>query len=461
MSKLALRFRPRSKRLFLAIGLLLALAVTPLLQAANASSVIIDSTFSSRVYSGPGGATDFAGTTTVQHGNVVQYGILVHNAEDANSDRIAKNFKIKVTIPDASTGAQQISTETISADNGTSPGAYKATDTATLKSANGQPFTVTGLRNIQLQRNNVAKTNTPTFNWGTPENVPYERVEVSRQGNASVLTITPNANGDLGPCFHNALRIIFLADVTQGVPGPQLSIEKKVRQAPATNFSDANTARPNTKQQYFVELKNVGGSDATNVVLRDALPKNVSLIPGSVQIRSSSNPTLHPGPDNFVNGGISYATFGAGAWVQVYFNAQIGNITDCPWWFKNFALVKSDQTNGSEFYDSVRTDLVCTQVTPTPTPTSTPTATPSPTPTSTPTATPSPTPTSTPTATPTPGSTASPSTPPGPPTESGSLPKTGAAGMAGLSLIALSIAGYLYVRERRALRSALNSSRLK
>lgn len=103
--------------------------------------------------------------------------------------------------------------------------------------------------------------------------------------------------------------------------------------------------------------------------------------------------------------------------------------------------------------------------TPTPTPTVTPTVTPTPTPTPTPSITPTPTPTVTPTATPTPEVTPTPEespTPPTPPetpetpsTPKGTLPVTGTSTMALLSMIALAISGYLYIRERKALKQAI------
>jgi hypothetical protein len=120
--------------------------------------------------------------------------------------------------------------------------------------------------------------------------------------------------------------------------------------------------------------------------------------------------------------------------------------------------------------------------TPTPTPTTTPTVTPTPTPTPTHTPTPTPTPTETPCVEKTPGPTASPTpsptptpeecvsptpsasstpTPPSPPEtpstpiKGGTLPVTGTSTMALLSAIALAISGYLYIRERKALKQAI------
>lgn len=119
----------------------------------------------------------------------------------------------------------------------------------------------------------------------------------------------------------------------------------------------------------------------------------------------------------------------------------------------------------------------------TPTPTSTPTPSMTPTPSESPSPTPTPcievSPTPTPTATPTPEMSptptpeecvsptpSTPSTPSSPPKGPSSppaqeLPKTGGAQAAMVSAIALAISGYLYLRERRALKGALKKSRVK
>lgn len=377
MNNFNLRFR--RKKLFAVLGLALGLLAMPLLQSSQAASnVIIDSTFSSRVYSGPGGATDFADSTTVQHGNVVQFGILVHNAEDALSGPAAKNFKVRVTIPDGPT-TQAISTETISADNGTSPAPYRQTDTTTLNSANGQPFTITGLRNLQLQRNNVAPTNNPTFNWGAAENIPFDRMQIERVGNSTVVTITPNANGDLGPCFQNALRLIFLADITQPLPFPHLSLKKQVRHLGETAWVDQNTAKAGDTLEYLLTYTNDGKAVANNVVIRDSLPPTVTFVPGSGRMTSSSDPTSKPIPDAIVAQGVDVGNFLPGAIGKIRIQAKV-NDQPVPATLKNVGIAKSSVT--PEVWDTAETVLPGA---PTPPPTSTPTPTMTPTPTPTPT----------------------------------------------------------------------------
>ena len=92
-------------------------------------------------------------------------------------------------------------------------------------------------------------------------------------------------------------------------------------------------------------------------------------------------------------------------------------------------------------------------------PSPTPIPSPSPSPVVSPSPSPSPSATPTPTATPTPPAPSevpAPPAPPAPPTPAkGVLPVTGTSTMALLSVIALAISGYLYLRERKALQQAI------
>jgi uncharacterized repeat protein (TIGR01451 family) len=488
----------KRRKLFAGVGLALALVMTAAgyLQASAAGNVQLDVSQQVRLVSGPHAPNDYQDQVSASHGNVAQVSTIVHNTENAYSGPTAQNFKLKITVPKGpATSLETVAKATASNDTGSN--VFQNTDKTQIDSRDGSPLTLNKPRFFQIYENNQSDPhcNDAKIDWKQPKDLPANNYQVEEQNNQFVITVDPYGNGQLKPSFCQMFKVTYLVDVTGQAQPPQLKIEKKVRKTGETNFVDANTAKVGDKMQYFVELQNVSQGTATNVVLRDALPPNVTLIPGSVQQRTSANATLVKGDDNFVNGGYKYNNFGAGAWVQVYFNVQIGNIQGCPWWFKNFALVKSDQTNGSEYYDSVLTNLVCTP-TPTPTPSITPTPsvtpTPSitPTPTPTPSITPTPTPTPeicvspTPSSTPTPGMTPTPSVSPTPeecgtptpgvtPTPdipqdktggappASELPKTGAAEAAMVSALALAVSGYLFIRERRNLKKALGTSRVK
>lgn len=433
MKNFKLRFRRTKLVAALAIaGTLVTSGLLANVSMAEAA-VRLDVAYGSRLVTGPGSPTDFANETAVQHGNVVQFGIFVHNVEDATSGPTAKNFKVKVTIP--KTPAPEItSTATVTADNGSSPAPYDGTDPTILKSANGKAFKLNNIRMIQLQRNDVQPTNDPTFNWKPLEDVPDSQITASHTAENFVYTIQPNADGDLGPCYQNALRIVFMADVHQG---PTLKINKQVRMAGQTNWMEENTGRARDEMEYQIRVENQGPGPATNVVVRDSLPPHVTYVTGSCQMKLGLT-AVQPCPDEIVKGGVKFANMVAGNVSYFLIKVKINENVPCSAKFlKNVAGINSDQTE--IVWDTVTTTLVCIEVTPTPTPT--PTVTPTPTPTATPTPPTPPVP---------------PKAPPGP-TE---LPKTGAAEAAALSLFALATSLYLFLRERRKMALAIRSYRV-
>lgn len=351
MNRFTSRFR-RSLR-YIAGTLLLGLLIIPLMHAFSASTVALDVANGHRLVNGPGAPTEFANSTNVQHGNVVQTGILVHNAEDPNSDKVAKNFKVKVTIP-KKPSSNVTTTAEVMADNGASPAPYKSSDPGILNSANGQPFTVTNVRNLQLQRNNVEPTSTPTFNWGPLEDIPDSRVNSYQTDDAFIMIIQPNADGNLGPCFQNALRLVYLSDIQQA---PTVSLNKQVRKAGETAWQEENTAKRGDTLEYQVRVANEGQAPATNVVIRDSLPPNVSLVPGSCKMKLGLA-AVQACDDNFVNGGLKFNSIAPTGVAYILVQAKVNeNLPNNVCWVRNTAGVKTDQT--PEGFDRVTTNLNC------------------------------------------------------------------------------------------------------
>ncbi len=398
-----LRFR--RKKLTAVVGLALGLLMIPLFQASQAASgVNLDMISSVALHSGTGAPTGYHNDIDVHNRNVVEIATVMHNTEDPNSGATAKDFKLRYLLPKAPVTTATVYGE-VSASNATPNNNYHTNWSNKLTSASGNSFTIGNIGGFRVYQNQVSNGYDAKFNWDSGKDLPSSQVTVNESPNYWEIIVKPNADGNLGPCFNHALKVSFVVDVTEiQQPTSQLSLEKKVRIG-NTNFVDENSAKVGDKMQYFIQLKNASTAAANNVTLRDALPKDIALIPGSVQIRSAANPTLRAAEDTLVMGGYTFKTFEPGAWVQIYFNAQVNDVPECSYWEKNFALVKSDETNGVEYYDSVKTTITktCTP-TPTPTPTTPPTSTPTPTPTptNTPTPTPTPTPTNTPTPTPTP-----------------------------------------------------------
>lgn len=370
------QLKSRTRKLVLGIGLALGVLATPLLQTSQAATgVALDVNQALRIDGGAGASDSYKKSVAVRDKNVVEVSTVLHNAERAESGKVAKDAKLRVILPKGEVTTARPNSEAL-ASNLAPRAPYNTQDSTEITSANGQSFSIgKNIRSFKVQRNNIADPNEAKFNWDAGSSIPDSRVDIAESDRYYTITVTPNADGNLDPCFGKAVKISFLVDINQTVAaGSTIAIDKKVRKTGETTFVDANRAKIGDGMQYFVEARNTGNAAATNFVLRDALPAGAALVPGSITYRTNGNPTLRPLEDNFVNGGLRYANFGAGAWVQVYFKVTVTDVAQnkaCPAWFKNFALVKTDQTNGSEFFDSVRTDVECV-----PTPVTTPTPTP-------------------------------------------------------------------------------------
>lgn len=446
----AFKLRWRGRKVATALGLMVtAVALSPLIQAANAAAVNLDMDLASRLVTGPNSPTQFQDQVAVQHGNVIQSQVVVHNTEDAYTGPTAQDFKIKVTVPKAFATQATVNAQ-VSASNSAGNPTFKTSENNTYTTANGRPFVLSQPRDFKLQQNNISdkECNDAKFNFTGGSDIPQNQVSVKDTGTAYELEIDPNGNGKLGPSFCNAIRVVYLTDVNQG---PHVTINKQVREAGATGWSEGpiNSSRAK-EQEYQIAVKNTGDNQATNVVIRDALPPNVSLVPGSCQMLVGNTP-VQACDDNFVQGGLKFTYINPDSAIYVKIKVKSDAVPENVCWVKNAAMVKTDQT--PEVNDTAQTNLVCS--TPTPTPTMTPTHTPTPTPTSTPTATPTPGVKVTPSPSTPPETPPAPPKPPQPPTpDKGVLPATGASAMGILALLATAISGYLYYRARQAHRNA-------
>ncbi|MSU76055.1 DUF11 domain-containing protein [Patescibacteria group bacterium] len=444
--KNAFKLRFRKRKILVALGVMVtAVALAPLIQTVNAAAVNLDMDLASRLVTGPNSPTQFKDSLAVQHGNVVESQIVVHNTEDAYNGPTAQDYKIHLTAPKtvATTAAIQAS---VTASNAASNATFKTSESNNYTSANGRPFVLSKPRNFVIQRNNVAddKCNVANFNFGQSSDIPAGRIQVTETANSYEFVIDPNGDNQLKPSFCQALRLGFLTDVNQG---PNITINKQVRETGQTVWQEGPIGSSKDKElEYLVSVKNTGDNQATNVVIRDALPPYVSLVPDSCKMYVGTTPE-QVCSDNFVQGGLKFTFIDPASAIYVKFKAKADQLPQNFCKTTNAAMVKTDQA--PEVNDTASVNYVCTQASPTPTPTPSPTP-----PTPTPTPTPTETPTSTPTVPPETPPAPPPNTPKTPPTTTGVLPVTGTSSMGLLALLATMISGYLYYRARQAHRKA-------
>lgn len=110
---------------------------------------------------------------------------------------------------------------------------------------------------------------------------------------------------------------------------------------------------PGDRVLYSLYLANRGTESARNVVARLALPTEARLIPGSVRATTTGASTPFAVEDNLANGGVRYAEFGPGASASFTAIAEVRPALSTVGEMYPYWLVKSDETHGTSYYDSV------------------------------------------------------------------------------------------------------------
>ncbi|MEI8072509.1 MAG: LPXTG cell wall anchor domain-containing protein [Candidatus Saccharibacteria bacterium] len=218
----------------------------------------------------PGGFQD---PIQVHVGEEIKLRTYVHNNADAslndaahNYAGIARNTKVKITLPNG-VGTQMNAVSKISADNATPGSVY---DTTNFVSADGTPYQLSYVAG-SAYADTHARTAMPLSD--------------------SIVTtgalIGENApDGNVPGCFENDMYVI----VKVKVEAAPLSIEKTVAH-PGQNFVEKVDSKPGERLYFKLSFKNNGATQQDNVALTDKLPEQLQLVPGSVKLYNSNNPS--------------------------------------------------------------------------------------------------------------------------------------------------------------------------
>lgn len=90
-------------------------------------------------------------------------------------------------------------------------------------------------------------------------------------------------DGNLPGCEKFAGYVYFRFKVDQ----PDVSLQKKVSKHGENNFVDSIKVNADDKVDYRIVYQNTGTTQLNNVVVKDQLPEELSLVPGTVQIANS------------------------------------------------------------------------------------------------------------------------------------------------------------------------------
>jgi hypothetical protein len=175
--------------------------------------VRLDCNLASRLVTGPGSPTDFVSGLAVQHGNIVQANLVLHNTEDAYKGPVAEDYRCQVSVDRSEApflGVRLV----VSARNAIPSPIFKTTDSNTFESSDGRWIQFGQPRSVKLQSNTLPESewNTPRLAFGDPEDCDTTVVETPHTWE---LFFDPHGHAEFGPCFGRSKRISFLLDVNQ------------------------------------------------------------------------------------------------------------------------------------------------------------------------------------------------------------------------------------------------------
>jgi len=108
---------------------------------------------------------------------------------------------------------------------------------------------------------------------------------------------------------------------------PNFTVNKQVRLAGTTEWSETVNAKPGATVEYQIQYKNTGSTQQNNVVLKDILPSNVSYVAGSSFLKNDNNPSGKQLSDNLTTStGINIGHYLPGANAFVKFSATVNDV---------------------------------------------------------------------------------------------------------------------------------------
>lgn len=132
-------------------------------------------------------------------------------------------------------------------------------------------------------------------------------------------------DGTIPGCFDFSAYVYVKVKVS----APALSFQKQVRfeGEDSSKWRSSLDAKQGDRVQYLLTFVDTGSTNDNNVVLRDKLPSNINLVPGSVKWIDSNRPNGTTLPDSslFSAGGINLGNYGVHGGGYVLFTATVGN----------------------------------------------------------------------------------------------------------------------------------------
>jgi uncharacterized repeat protein (TIGR01451 family) len=314
-------FIKRAPKLFSMLVLLATAMIVVPLHSAAAAEVIMEGSMG--VANQTRGETNYKEKTNASYDEVVKFQVFYHNRELPDSGRVAENFKIKINMP-TQAGTNQVVKVTMGGDN-----TNTITDSASVV-LNRSDAHLEFIPGSTHWRHNVGtRTNIKDVTQSIPDSVIL---------NGSVIE-------NVQPCHEFEATVTFMARVRV----PSVGVTKAVRaKGAATPGTTQMSAKPGDRLEYMLTGKNLGNQNLTNLTLRDALPKQLTFVPGTVKLYNGANPKgVVISNDFLLHGGVNAGSVGPGASVFITFEADVKAVDQLACGMndlKNIVVVKTDQT---------------------------------------------------------------------------------------------------------------------
>ena len=240
----------------------------------------------------------------VEEGKTYYVRIYAHNNNPEGTDAIAKNVKVRFSLPTVAENTQRVDGY-VSADNAAIKNYW---DSVVFKS--DRKFYLDYVEGSALLENNGIGANG------------------GKQLADSVVTdgslIGFNAlDGNVPGCYHYANYItIKVKPVFENT-----SIEKTVRRLDDKKFSETVDAKVGETVEYQIHYKNLNSNTVENVVLRDSLPTNMEYVKGSTMLYNSNHKDgIKIDQDTLVTDGINIGAYKVNGSAYIRFKAVVKDV---------------------------------------------------------------------------------------------------------------------------------------
>lgn len=214
------------------------------------------------------------------------------NGADLNGTGVAKNSKVRIYVPTANADALRANAY-VSASNANP---VEVADTVDFYGAN--KFTLS-----YVAGSAVMYTNAIPSGFALSDSIVTTGAAIGYQG----------ANGTIPGCFEYTGFVTIRVKVKMEAPNFTMSkqVSKDIMPGGSYSWQKNVVAVPSETVAYQLRFTNTGNSQLDQVVIRDQLPKGVTIVPGSTVIKYGTDPTIKSaGSDAIVsNGGLMIGNY--------------------------------------------------------------------------------------------------------------------------------------------------------